>query len=82
MPCWLWRAVLGVTATTAALAVTQWASCTFYVQPTLWQLQRGGGAGNGSLTAPACEDAAGRSVATLMGLLTTLISLSRKSDES
>jgi hypothetical protein len=85
MPTWLWRSVLAVTATTALLAVAQWGSCTFYVMPKVWPWYaqyKGTDVGERIDPRPmGCDDIGGRSVATLMGLLTTLISLSRRSDE-
>lgn len=81
MPSWLWRTIVAVAALLALLAALQWASCTFYVLPrwpALTQVRRAdASAGPGGL----CEDAAGRSQAALMALLTTLISLSRQAKE-
>lgn len=86
MPKWLWRSVVGVTVVTALLAVAQWSSCTFFVMPKVfpWYAKyKGTDVGEQIDPRPmGCEDVGPRSVATLMGLLTTLISLSRRSDES
>ena len=85
MPKWLWRSVVGVSIATAALALAQWASCTFYVMPRVWPWYakyKGTQVAEQIDAQPmGCEDINGRSVATMMGLLTMLISLSRRSDE-
>lgn len=85
MPRWLWRSIVGVSATTALLVILQWASCTFYVMPKIWPwyAQYKGTAVGEKIQMPpvGCEDASGRSVAALMALLTTLISLSRQADD-
>lgn len=85
MPGWLWRSVLGITVATAVLTVAQWGSCTFYVMPKVWPWYakyKGTEVGEQIDPRPmGCDDINGRSIATMMGLLTTLISLSRRGDE-
>lgn len=82
MPTWLWRSIVGVSGTIALLAVLQWGSCTYYVMPKIWPWYaryRGTDVGKEvQMPQIGCEDASGRSVASLMALLTTLISLSRQ----
>ena len=82
MPTWLWRSIVGVSGTIALLSVLQWGSCTFYVMPKIWPWYaryRGTEIGKEvQMPQIGCEDASGRSVASLMALLTTLISLSRQ----
>lgn len=89
MPNWLWRSIIGVSTAVSILAVGQWASCRFYVLPQLiaisgnnpsegsLQSSRAGEAGPGEL---GCGDVDSRAVGVLMGVLTTLISLSTKTD--
>lgn len=85
MPLWLWRSIVGVASTTALLVIMQWAACTFYVMPKIWPWYakyRGTPQAEKIQMPPVgCEDASGRSVAALMALLTTLISLSRQADD-
>lgn len=85
MPTWLWRSIVGVSATTCALAILQWGACTFYVMPKVWPWYakyKGSELSEKVVLPPVgCEDASGRSVAALMALLTTLISLSRQADD-
>lgn len=85
MPVWLWRSIVGVASTTALLVILQWGACTFYVMPKVWPwyAKYKGTAVAERIEMPAigCEDASGRSVAALMALLTTLISLSRQADD-
>jgi hypothetical protein len=77
VPNWLWRSIVGVAAAVALLAMLQWGSCTFYVRPHV--LPPATENGEGRLT--GCEDSSGRSIAALMALLTTLISLSRQAKD-
>jgi len=81
MPTWLWRSIVAVAGLLALLAVLQWASCTFYVLPRWPALAHASRSESAAGTGPLCEDAAGRSQAALMALLTTLISLSRQAKE-
>ncbi len=85
MPSWLWRSIVGVAATTTLLVILQWGACTFYVMPKVWPwyARYKGTDVSQKIEIPpvGCEDSAGRSVAALMGLLTTLISLSRQADD-
>jgi hypothetical protein len=85
MPKWLWRSIVGVSATTALLVILQWTACTFYVLPKVWpwyaRYKGTDVAEQVRMPQVGCEDASGRSVAALMALLTTLISLSRQADD-
>jgi hypothetical protein len=85
MPVWLWRSIVGVSGTVALMAMLQWASCTFYVMPMTWPWYakyRGTAVAEKiSLPPVGCEDIGARSIAALMGLLTTLISLSRQAED-
>lgn len=84
MPVWLWRSIVGVASTTALLVIMQWAACMFYVMPKVWPwYAKYKGTTTEEIQMPSlgCDDASGRSVAALMALLTTLISLSRQADD-
>jgi hypothetical protein len=85
MPNWLWRSIASVSATIAALAILQWGACTFWVVPKFWNIQTSSALNakekTSQPTQSGCEDASGRSVAALMALLTTLISLSRQAKD-
>lgn len=84
MPTWLWRSIVATALTIVVVASAQWVSCRFYVLPTMWPwLARYVGTEQGARVDPSlmgCGDADARSVAVLMGVLTTLISLSRKAE--
>lgn len=84
MPPWLWRSIVGIAATITVVASAQWVSCRFMVLPQIWPwYARYIGTQQGSKIDPSpmgCNDADSRSIAVLMGVLTTLISLSRKAE--
>ena len=84
MPNWLWRSIVGTAGTISIVAILQWGSCRFYVLPQVWPwYARYVGTEQGSKIDPAplgCNDVDTRTIAVLMGVLTTLISLSRKAD--
>ena len=85
MPPWLWRSIVGVAAVIIVTAVSQWASCRFYTLPHIvWPwYAKFVGTPQGKQIDPApmgCNDADSRAIATMMGVLTTLISLSRKAE--
>lgn len=84
MPAWLWRSIVSTSAVVALVSVLQWGSCRFYVLPTVWPWYAKyigtANAGKLDLTLIGCNDVDARTVATMMGVLTTLISLSRKAD--
>jgi len=84
MPGWLWRSIVSISGAIAIVSIMQWASCRFYVFPTVWPwYAKYVGTENGSkidITPIGCNDVDARTVATMMGVLTTLISLSRKAD--
>ena len=84
MPNWLWRSIVATAAGIAMLAVGQWASCRFYVLPAVWPIYA-----NSQLTKDGksldpqpmgCNDVDARTITVMMGVLTTLISLSRKAE--
>jgi hypothetical protein len=84
MPNWLWRSIVSVSAVIALVATLQWASCRFYVLPTIWPwYARQIGSEQGGKVDPSpmgCMDVDTRTTSVLMGLLTTLMALSRKAD--
>ena len=84
MPNWLWRSIVGISGAIALVAMLQWGACRFYVLPKVWPaLVDSLKPPNGAKLDPApmgCNDADARTITVLMGVLTTLISLSRKAD--
>jgi hypothetical protein len=66
------------------LAVMQWGSCRFYVLPQVWPwYAKYVATDEGTRVDPTpmgCNDVDNRTVTVLMGVLTTLISLSRKAE--
>jgi hypothetical protein len=75
MPAWLARTITWVVATSAALSVASWTSCTFWIGPQMWQLYV---KTQGKLPAKepdACRSPAEQAQATLSGLLATLLAL-------
>ena len=74
-PRWLVLSVVGVVATTAALSVAWWATCSFYIGPKIWNVYV---QTQGKLPAAepdACKDADNRAIQVLTGLLATLMGL-------
>lgn len=84
MPSWLWRSILGISIALSALSGAQWYSCRYYVLPTVWPwYAKYKGTAQGKeidINVMGCMDIDARTTATLMAVLTTLISLSRKAD--
>jgi len=84
MPTWLWRSIVGISASIAMISALQWASCRFYVLPRIWPwYAQYVGTKDGTkidLTPIGCNDVDARTMAAMMAVLTTLISLSRKAD--
>jgi len=84
MPKWLWRSVISLSAVIAIVATSQWAACRFYVLPTVWPwYAKYVGTEHGDKINPepmGCMDSDTRAITVLMGLLTTLISLSRNAE--
>jgi len=84
MPNWLWRSVVGISATIAFVTVMQWGSCRFYVLPTVWPSYAKYIGTNQNeqmdLALMGCAESDTRTTTILMGLLTTLISLSRNAE--
>lgn len=84
MPKWLWRSIVSLSAVIALVTTAQWASCRFYVLPTIWPwYAKYIGTEQSEKIDPTpmgCNDADSRTIAVLMGVLTTLISLSRNAE--
>lgn len=84
MPTWLWRSIVTVSMAIVVVASAQWASCRFMVLPTVWPWYAAWvGTPQGKAIDPApmgCNDADARAITVMMGVLTTLISLSRKAE--
>ena len=84
MKDWLWRSVVGTATAILVVAVLQWSACRFYVLPTIWPwYAKYVGTPEGNKIDPApmgCSDVDSRTIAVMMGVLTTLISLSRNAD--
>jgi len=84
MPTWLWCSIAATSLAIVVLSSAQWASCRFYVLPTVWPgYAKFVGTPQGKAVDPAPmgrADSDARSITVLMGVLTTLISLSRKAE--
>ena len=84
MPTWLWRSVVGTSAAIVLLSILQWGACRFYVLPTIFPwYAKWVGTPQGKAIDPApmgCNDTDARTITVMMGVLTTLISLSRKAE--
>lgn len=84
MPSWLWKAIVGIASTIAAVAVIQWWACRFYVLPQVWPwYAKWHGTSQGQMIEiqpMGCNDVDNRTITVMMGVLTTLISLSRNAE--
>jgi hypothetical protein len=84
MTPWLWRSIVATAGAIVIISATQWASCRFYVLPTVWPwYARYVGTPEGEKIDPApmgCSDVDARTITVMMGVLTTLISLSRNAE--
>lgn len=84
MTTWLWRSIVATAGAIVIISSAQWASCRFYVLPTVWPwYSKYVGTPEGEKIDPSpmgCNDVDARTIAVLMGVLTTLISLSRNAD--
>lgn len=84
MPTWLWRSIVGISGIISLTAILQWGSCRFYVLPQVWPwyIKNIATQNNTKIdTIPiGCNDIDARTIASMMAVLTTLISLSRKAD--
>ena len=83
MPPWLSRSIMATAAAIMLLTVGQWASCRYYVFPTVWPWYAkyvGTPDGKTIDPQPTCADSDNRTIASMMAVLTTLISLSRRAD--
>ena len=74
-PRWLTSCIVGVVATTAALSVAWWATCSFWVGPRIWAVYVQTGGKLPAAEPDACKDADARAVQVLTGLLATLMGL-------
>jgi hypothetical protein len=74
-PRWLTGCVVGVVATTAALAVAWMGICSFYIGPRLFNLYEKSAGKLPAIEPDACKDADARAVQVLTGLLATLMGL-------
>jgi hypothetical protein len=75
---------MALSAAIAMTALTQWGSCRFYTLPMVWpwyvkyaETEQGAKI---DITPFGCNDVDNRTIAVLMGVLTTLISLSRNAE--
>ena len=84
MPTWLWRSVVGTSVAIVLLSILQWGACRFYVLPTVFPwYAKWVGTPQGKAIDPTpmgCNDTDARTITVMMGVLTTLISLSRKAE--
>ena len=75
MPPWLTRTITCVVATSAALSVASWASCTFWMGPQMWKLYVQTEGRLPTKESDTCRSPAEQAQATLSGLLATLLAL-------
>lgn len=85
MPTWLWRSIVSLSAAITVVAAGQWASCRFYILPKVvwpWYARYIGTPQHEQIDpAPmGCIDSDTRTINVMLGVLTTLISLSRKAE--
>lgn len=84
MTPWLWRSIVATAGAIVVVSTAQWVSCRFYVLPTVWPwYAKYIGTPEGDKIDPApmgCSDVDTRTISVMMGVLTTLISLSRNAD--
>lgn len=84
MPNWLCKLIAGVSASIILLSAAQWGACRFYVLPAVWPwYAKYSGTSQSKNIDPqpmGCNDVDSRTVSVLLGVLTTLISLSRKAE--
>lgn len=81
MTNWLWRSIVGTAAAIVLVSAVQWGACRFYVIPSMWPwYAKYVGTAEGERIDPTplgCTDVDSRTITVMMGVLTTLISLSR-----
>lgn len=84
MPSWLWRSIVATCGSIIFLTISQWAVCRFHVLPSVWPwYAKYSGVPNTKnidITPMGCVDIDSRSITALLGVLTTLISLSRRAE--
>jgi len=81
MPPWLSKSITGTSIAVIAMAALQWGACRFYVLPSITQalinsVETGKEV---NIQSTGCADSDSRTVTVAVGVLTTLISLSRSS---
>lgn len=69
---WLAACVVSTVVATGGLAVAWWATCTWYISPQIIALER--------KETESCRNSGERAVATLTGLLATLLGVAGKFD--
>jgi len=84
VPAWLWKSIITVSMAITLVATIQWGACRFYVLPQVWPwYAKWSGTEEGrmiNMQPMGCNDVDNRTITVMMGVLTTLISLSRKAD--
>lgn len=84
MPNWLWRSIVTTSMAIVLLSCAQWYSCRYTVWPQVfpWYAKWVGTPQGKSIdpTPMGCNDVDARTVTVMMGVLTTLISLSRRAE--
>lgn len=70
---WLAACVVSTVVATGGLSVAWWASCTYYISPQLIELKQ-------QKEPESCRNSGERAVATLTGLLATLLGVAGKFD--
>jgi hypothetical protein len=84
MPAWLWRSIISIAFAISVLSAVQWGTCRFYVFPSIWPVYVNGmnrkEENKIDTQLMGCNDVDSRTIAVMMGVLTTLISLSRKAE--
>ena len=84
MSDWLRKAIITTALSILIVATAQWATCRFYVLPTIWPwYAKWVGTPQGERIDPAplgCTDTDSRTMTVMLSVFTTLISLSKKID--
>lgn len=84
MTAWLWRSIVATAGVVLIVSALQWGTCRFYVLPSAlpWYTITSGNP-KSDKTNPdiiGCTDVDARTIAVMMSVLTTLISLSRNAE--
>ena len=84
MSDWLRKSIIATALSILIVATAQWATCRFYVLPTIWPwYAKWVGTPHGERIDPAplgCTDTDSRTMTVMLSVFTTLISLSKKID--